>query len=299
MTKKKKRWIVLGVLLAVVAGGAIVAMRGKDKKEKLELTIALESPQQRGGGGGPGGRGGASTDKPYATTLGGQRENAQDTQGKDAFQTGGVFKSTDAGETWTRVNSLNPRPMYFSQIRIDPTNDNTLWVLGVSLYYSLDGGKKFEQGRRKGVHDDLHALWIDPRDGRHMVIGGDGGFYDTYDQGLNWDHHNFQALGQFYHVALDPRQNYKVYGGLQDNGSWGGPTFSPRGGIVNEDWIYINGGDGFVCRVDPTDPDLVYAESQGGAMTRRNLRTGERGGIRVGGPGRGVFAAHWNTPNEF
>src|SRR5260370_15283267 len=133
-----------------------------------------------------------------------------------------------------------------------------------------------------------------------MVIGGDGGFYATYDQGQNWDHLNFLALGQFYHIAIDNKRPYRVYGGLQDNGSWGGPAMSLRGGIVNEDWTYINGGDGFVCRVDLSDPDIVYAESQGGAMTRRNLRTGERASI---GPRRSLGQAvaqryrfNWNTP---
>jgi photosystem II stability/assembly factor-like uncharacterized protein len=262
----------------------LIVIRGKDK---LDLTVTLE--EGRGGFGGGGGRGGANAAKPYATTLGGQRENAQDQQGKDGFQTGGVFRSDDAGDSWKRINSINPRPMYFSQIRVDPSDDKYLYVAGVSFASSTDGGKRFASGRDRGVHSDHHALWIDPRDGRHMIIGTDGGFYVTYDRGERWDHHNFLALGQFYHVCCDSRPNYKVYGGLQDNGSWGGPAFSPRGGIVNEDWLYVNGGDGFVCRVDPTDPDMIYAESQGGAMTRRNSRTGERAGISAnrGGPGGG------------
>jgi photosystem II stability/assembly factor-like uncharacterized protein len=270
----------------------LTVMRGK---QKVEMTVALEEGRGFGGGGG---RGGATPGKPYATTLGGQRENAQDQQGKDGWQTGGVYRSDDAGESWKRINSINPRPMYFSQIRVDPTDDNNLYVAGVSFAYSTDGGKKFQQGKDRGVHSDHHALWIDPRDGRHMIIGTDGGFYVSYDRGEHWDHHNFLALGQFYHIVCDPRPNYKVYGGLQDNGSWGGPAFSPRGGIVNEDWIYINGGDGFVCRVDPTDPDVVYAESQGGAMTRRNFRSGERAGISASrpqfGPGGGAGGGRGN-----
>lgn len=268
-------------------------------QEKLTLTVALESRSQDALMAlmAPGRSGGAA--RPYSSGLGGQRENVQDQQGKDGFQTGGVYKSEDAGLTWKRINSLNPRPMYFSQIRVDPSNDETIWVLGVSLYYSFDGGKKFTQGRDRGVHSDHHALWIDPRDSRHMIIGGDGGFYQTYDQGQQWDHLNHLALGQFYHVAIDMRRQYHVYGGLQDNGSWGGPSMSIRGGIVNDDWKYINGGDGFVCRVDPTDADIVYCESQGGAMTRRNMRTGERASIRPGGAGGGGAARNrfnWNTP---
>jgi len=277
-------------------------LRGKEKLN-LELTLAeinvaqLFQGQRGGGGGGGGLPGGASAAKPYSSGLGGQQANIQDQQGKDAFQTGGVFRSDDAGDTWKRVNSLNPRPMYFSQIRVDPQDDKNIYVCGVGLAYSTDGGAKFQSGKDRGVHSDHHAFWIDPRDGRHLIIGTDGGFYVTYDRGEHWDHHNFQAVGQFYHVSIDPRLNYRVFGGLQDNGSWGGPAFSPRGGIVNEDWLYINGGDGFVCRVDPNDPDIVYAESQGGAMNRRNLRTGERGFIgtrRAAGTQRHRF--NWNTP---
>jgi photosystem II stability/assembly factor-like uncharacterized protein len=263
-------------------------------KEKLTLTVTLEMMNfgfgGRGGGGGGGGLpGGPSRARPYSSGLGGQQANVQDQQGKDSFQTGGIFRSEDAGETWKRINSLNPRPMYFSLIRVDPTDDKNVYVGGVGFTYSTDGGKRFTGGKDRGVHSDHHALWIDPRDGRHMIIGTDGGFYVSYDRGENWDHHNFMALGQFYHCVVDPRLNYKVYGGLQDNGSWGGPAFSPRGGIVNDDWIMVGGGDGFVCRVDPTDPEQIYCESQGGAINRRNYRTGERGSAtpRAGGRGQG------------
>jgi photosystem II stability/assembly factor-like uncharacterized protein len=273
----------------------LTILRGKEKPEKIEVTLTLAELDIAGLMGA--GRGGPTRNRPYATTLGGQQANVQDQQGQDGWQTGGIYRSDDAGDTWKRVNSLNPRPMYFSKVRVDPTDDNNIYVLGVSFAYSTDGGKRFRSGKDRGVHSDHHALWIDPRDGRHMIIGTDGGFYVTYDRGETWDHHNFHALGQFYHVAIDSRPNYRVYGGLQDNGSWGGPSVSPRGGIVNEDWVYINGGDGFVCRVDPTDPDLVYAESQGGAMTRRNFRTGERAFIRPRTSARGPrHRFNWNTP---
>src|SRR5262249_46068812 len=109
----------------------------------------------------------------------------------------------------------------------------------------------------------------------------DGGFYVTYDRMANWDYLNHCAIGQFYHVALDNRQPYHVYGGLQDNGSWGAPNRTLRSkGLINEDWIMVGGGDGFVCRVDPADPELVYWEFQDGNMFRRNLRTGESVSIR-------------------
>ncbi len=266
--------------------------RGETKLD-LEITLGdaragLAGRGGRGGRGGPGGLGGLGN-RPYVESpqIGGQRANVQAMQGPEGYQTGGVYKSTDGGETWARVNSVNPRPMYFSVIRVDPSDANHVWVCGVSMYYSDNGGQRFVAGRDRGVHDDKHALWIDPKDGRHMIVGCDGGFYQTYDRGEHWDHMNHAgALGQFYHVAVDPRRVYNCYGGLQDNGSWGGPSMTFRGtGPINEDWLFVSGGDGFVCRVDPSDPDLVYAESQDGNMLRRNLKTGERAVIRPGGRG--------------
>ncbi len=253
--------------------------------------------------------------RPYMFWYGGQRENDQVNQGPNGGDYGGLYKSTDGGESWTRINSLNPRPMYFSLIRVDPSDDKYLYSGGIRLYRSSDGGAKFTNDAAKGVHDDMHALWIDPRDGRHMIVGCDGGFYASYDRGENWDFLNNVAIGQFYHVAVDNRRPYHIYGGLQDNGSWGGPnlSFSDRGPI-NEDWMEVNGGDGFVCRVDASDPDTIYAESQDGSIVRRNLRTGEfgvarprgegagggggggSGGASGGGPTTGGYRFNWNTP---
>jgi hypothetical protein len=129
-----------------------------------------------------------------------------------------------------------------------------------------------------------------------MIIGCDGGIYVTHDRGVTWDHINTAAIGQFYHVAISPKQPYWVAGGLQDNGSWAGPAISRSGGAVNEDWVNLNGGDGFVCRVDPNDPDLFYAESQNGVIVRRNLRTGERGSIRPARVDGLSYRFNWNTP---
>jgi photosystem II stability/assembly factor-like uncharacterized protein len=262
--------------------------RGDDKKT-VELTVA----PRPGGGFGPGG---ATATRPYRAYYGGQLENVQDQQGSNSFEYGGVYKSIDGGESWTRVNSFNPRPMYFSLIRVDPTDDANIYVGGISMYRSSDGGKTFQAAPR-GIHSDQHALWIDPRDGRHMLVGCDGGYYVTYDRMANWDHLNHMAIGQFYHVALCCKRPYWVYGGLQDNGSWGGPSVGLRGGPINEDWISVGGGDGYVCGVDPSDPDLVYYESQDGAMGRRNLRTGESARIRPRpAQGQPPYRFNWNTP---
>jgi photosystem II stability/assembly factor-like uncharacterized protein len=188
--------------------------------------------------------------------------------------------------------------MYFSQVKVDPSDDQFVYVLGISMYRSKDGGKTFTASGDRAVHPDQHTLWIDPRDGRHVIVGCDGGFYVSYDRAEHWDHLNHLAIGQFYHVAVDSRKPYHVYGGLQDNGSWGGPTHSLRNtGLINEDWIMVGGGDGFVCRVDPTDPDVVYWESQDGNVQRRNLRTGQAASCRPRQTrGQTPYRFNWNTP---
>jgi len=235
-------------------------------------------------------------DRPYTYSYFGQRPNVQDQQGSDGYRYGGIYKSLDAGETWQRVNSLNVRPMYFSEIRVDPSDAQRVYVLGVSQFQSRDGGVTFTSDLGRGVHSDAHDLWINPEDGRHMVIGSDGGFYVTYDHGKRWDQINTAAIGQFYHATIAPTKPYKVYGGLQDNGSWGGPAIGLAGGPLNEDWISVGGGDGFVCRVDPEDPDTIYSESQNGSISRRNLRTGARASIRPSRVKGKSYRFNWNTP---
>jgi photosystem II stability/assembly factor-like uncharacterized protein len=270
-----------------------VKLRRGGKEAEVELALAA-----RPAGGGKKGKGGPKFDpkRPYSAILGGQEANAQEQQGREGYQYGGVYKSTDGGESWARINSLNPRPMYFSQVRVDPSDERYLYVLGVNMARSSDGGKTFRSDVR-GIHADQHALWINPRDGRHLIVGTDGGHYVSYDRTRNWEHHNNLALGQFYHVAIDARPRYHAYGGLQDNGTWGGPsrTRTPAG-PTNEDWVRIGGGDGFVCRVDPNDPDLIYFEAQNGAFQRRHLRTGEVVRLRPRGPEGARLRFNWNSP---
>ncbi|MGH7224076.1 MAG: PDZ domain-containing protein, partial [Gemmataceae bacterium] len=263
----------------------VKVLRGKESKELSVTVVRRPSPRQ------------ANPRRPYSFQYGGQRANVQDQQGPNSHEYGGVYKSSDGGESWSRINSINPRPMYFSQIRVDPTDEKYVYVLGVSMYHSEDGGKTFKIDNGP-YHPDQHAMWIDPRDGRHMLVGTDGGYYVTYDRMGNWEHLNNMAIGQFYHVAIDSKAPYRVYGGLQDNGSWGGPSHALDGrGPINEDWIETGGGDGFVCRVDEQDPDLVYIESQDGSMRRRNLRTGELSVIRPrNARGRSAYRFNWNTP---
>jgi photosystem II stability/assembly factor-like uncharacterized protein len=272
-------------------------LRG-DEIKNIVVTLGKRL-EAKGGGGGKFGPNAPKKGRPNYAYLGGQKENIQDEQGPDGFQYGGVYKSTDGGESWTRVNSLNPRPMYFSVVRVDPSDDKYVYVLGVQLYRSQDGGKTLKGDGGKGVHADQHALWINPRNGRHMVVGTDGGVYVSYDRMDNWDHLNHVAMGQFYHVAVCNKRPYWVYGGLQDNGTWGGPSIGLKGGIgpINEDWVFVSGGDGFVCAVDPSDPDLVYFESQDGNIGRRNLRTGQVTRMKpVQKKGDPPHRFNWNTP---
>jgi S1-C subfamily serine protease/photosystem II stability/assembly factor-like uncharacterized protein len=264
----------------------------EEQTQLVEVTVAERSQTTAGV------MGGASRTRPNAASLAGQMENVQDDQGTNSFEYGGIYKSTDGGETWKRINSLNPRPIYFSQVRVDPSDDRLLYALGIQLWRSTNGGQTFRADGGRGIHADQHTLWINPRDGRHMLIGTDGGWYATYDRAANWDHLNTMALGQFYHIAIAPKQPYYVAGGLQDNGSWMGPTIGLSGtGPINEDWLSVGGGDGFVCRVDPNDPDVVYWETQDGGISRRNLRTGERASLRPPRPdGAPPYRFNWNTP---
>ena len=210
---------------------------------------------------------------------------------------GGLYRSDDGGESWVYVSDTNPRPMYFSQVRIDPNNDQNVWVLGVSMYYSKDGGKTFPTVVTSQVHADGHAIWINPKDSRHIILGCDGGIQTSYDTGKSWDFINTFPIAQPYEVGYDFRFPYYVYAGLQDNGTWGSPsrTLDSRG-VTNDEWFNVQGGDGFQAKVDPTNPDIVYAESQNGAVSRVNPTTGESKSIRPRDTTGDALRWDWNTP---
>jgi len=165
---------------------------------------------------------------------------------------GGVFRSEDKGESWTRMNALNPRAFYFSQIRVDPTNDKKIYVLGYAMHVSEDGGRSFREDRFKNIHPDNHALAIDPKSPNRLLLGTDGGLYQSYNGGEGWAFANRFAGGQFYRINADMSTPYRVCGGLQDNLNWVGPSqTNSKEGILNSDWINIDGGDGFYCVFDP------------------------------------------------
>lgn len=194
---------------------------------------------------------------------------------------GGIYRSEDKGATWAKMSDTDPRPSYYSQIRIDPNNDQKVWVLGAPLYYTEDGGRTFRDDRWQKIHSDFHALWIDPANSDHILVGSDGGITVTFDGGRNWDYLNNIPIAQFYEIAYDMEKPYNLCGGLQDNFSWCGPsaTLNTRG-IANDEWFTVSGGDGFYARIDPQDHNIVYAESQDGNIQRRDLRTGESRSIR-------------------
>lgn len=207
----------------------------------------------------------------------------------------GIYKSTDNGESWTFLNNLNPRPFYFSTPMIDPVDEQRIYLPAVNFHYSEDGGKTFKV-MQSDIHVDYHAIWVNPKDNNYILVGEDGGVAVTRDRGETWEHLNNLPIGQFYAVATDMRRPYWVYGGLQDNGTWGGPTQTDKGTVTFADWRFINGGDGFHAQVDPTDWRIVYAESQGGVLARHNMETGERRSIRPRPPQGERYRFNWSAP---
>jgi photosystem II stability/assembly factor-like uncharacterized protein len=227
---------------------------------------------------------------------------------EDRSRSGGVFRSEDGGEHWKRQSAYAPRPFYFSQIRLQPDDDQRVYLLGYDVWISDDAGRTFRAGGAKNLHPDCHAMWIDPARPDHLLLGTDGGAFQSFDRAVNWDFLNNLAIGEFYTVVADARRPYWIYGGLQDNQSWGGPSrtrFEPEtfgdeprhDGITSDHWFCLGGGDGFYVAVDPTDPDLVYYESQGGYVNRLHLRTGRERGLRPSNKeGEPVFRFNWNAP---
>lgn len=242
-----------------------------------------------------------------------QQDGERAPRGK--FLGGEIWRSDDAGASWRKTNtrSVGGDPFYYyGQIRIDPKNADTVYVLGVQVSRSTDGGKTWGQaatgggrGGRGGrtsfegnLHSDHHALWLDPKDGQRAILGNDGGLGITHDGGANWDHIARLPLAQCYTVAVDMAEPYRIYSGLQDNGTWGFPSRAQTvAGITAVDAFRVDGGDGFYVTCDPTDPDTIYSESQFGGMSRQNLRTGARKGIQPKAEkGSQPLRYNWSTP---
>ncbi|MDZ4674691.1 MAG: hypothetical protein SGI84_09560, partial [Gemmatimonadota bacterium] len=215
----------------------------------------------------------------YAMVEADTMPNARPTRGAERqARPSGLYKSEDAGATWTRMQSQNVRPFYYSQVRVDPKDPNKVFWSSTPVMYSDDGGKTARTATQ-GLHVDHHAQWFDPNDPNYHVVGNDGGVGVTFDGGKNYNFLNTFAIGQFYNVSFDMAKPYNICGGLQDNGTWCGPSRRQGGSITNTHWFNIGGGDGFGAAQDPTDPNVVYGTSQGGNMYRRNIVTGERSGL--------------------
>lgn len=195
----------------------------------------------------------------------------------------GIWRSEDKGQTWEFRSNMNGRPMYFSQIRVSPQDPDLVYSVDLQVRKSRDGGRTFEELDGYG-HVDQHALWINPMSDDHMMIGNDGSVDVTWDEGESWESLRTWAVGQPYHASADMRRPYYVCTGLQDNGSWCGPSSVRTGPILQQDWYRVGGGDGFYSQVDPTDYNIVFAESQGGNIRRVDMRTGEQEGIRPQAP---------------
>jgi photosystem II stability/assembly factor-like uncharacterized protein len=196
----------------------------------------------------------------------------------------GIWRSDDGGKTWTCVSNQGDRWMYYSQIRIDPANPEIAYQGGAPFLKTTNGGRTWRP--IPGLpHTDHHAIWIDPRNSDHILLGNDGGLDVSYDQGATWEYVNTMPVGQFYAVSADMQRPYDVCGGLQDNGSWCGPSATrSSNGILNSDWFRVGGGDGFYTANDPRDWTTIYEESQEGETNRVDLRTGRTTRIKPEAP---------------
>ncbi len=210
-----------------------------------------------------------------------------------------IYVSNDSGESWQRRGTVQAQPMYYKNIHPDPKNPERLYVPTVQTQVSDDSGRTFRDLGERAKHVDNHYLWIDPDNTDHLLEGCDGGLYESWDRGRLWKHFANLSITQFYNVDVDNASPiYNIYGGTQDNSTLGGPSRS-RGpqGATNNDWFIVTGGDGFVARVDPTEPNTVYAESQYGGIVRLDRRTSERVNIRpVEGRGEPPLRFNWESP---
>jgi photosystem II stability/assembly factor-like uncharacterized protein len=186
----------------------------------------------------------------------------------------GLYRSKDGGATWTWMSTINNRPFYFSQVRVDPKNADRVYRMAVDFAFSDDGGASWRAGM-VGIHEDYHAMWIDPANPAHFIVGGDAGIFQTWDTGGTYDALNNMAMGQFYGISYDFQVPYRVCGGLQDNGTSCGLSRRAGAPLQMTDWFAIFAADGLQTAQDPFNPDYVYYESQGGNISRRNVGTGE------------------------
>jgi len=215
---------------------------------------------------------------------------------------GGTFRSNDGGESWERRNAEIQSHWYYGELVCDPQNPERIYAPMTPLLMSEDGGETFNNIAETQVHGDHHTLWVNPNDPEHLMTGNDGGVYISRDGGEFWEWQDNLPLMQLYTVAVDMQEPfYHVYGGTQDNGTWGGPIGTRYDdGIANADWTFISSGDGFYAVADPTDPDIIYSQSQYGVLYRTDRKSGEQKRIQPWQPQQGEFAPYrWNWSAPF
>lgn len=251
------------------------------------LMALVEAPnppppgQPQAGPGGPGGPGGFGRRDPGAT---------------------GTYRSEDGGATWRKMSDENQRPMYYSHIYIDPNDDRLVYSLSTSSVKSEDGGATWidisaEPNYDVGVHLDMHAMWIDPTDRNHFWLAGDGGLHETFDGGVSYRKVNNFEIGQFYAISVDLREPYWIYGGMQDNHSWMGPSETRRyDGILNDDWMQIGFSDGMYQQVDKAGPRYVYSAATQGSYNRVDALAGTKRPIGPVAPEGERYRFDWTSP---
>ncbi|HEX3742292.1 MAG TPA: hypothetical protein VHW09_00100 [Bryobacteraceae bacterium] len=219
---------------------------------------------------------------------------------------GTIYRSDDRGDHFhfmTKNPAVVGRGLYYSHLTIDPTDENRIYTIGMRLSYSIDGGRTIRPAS-PSIHGDYHTVWVDPKNPARLWLGCDGGIAVSYDRSENWEWVGNLPIGQFYQVFADNREPfYYLSGGLQDNGSWTGPSRTHQGSILNSDWTNISGGDGFHVVVNLDQPWLYLSESQGGGLVRTDLRTHEQQDVSPqprrndGGPvGELKYRFNWNAP---
>lgn len=211
------------------------------------------------------------------------------------YNKGGLFKSTDRGASWNKVNDFTTSGNYYQEVICDPVDVNKIYLMDTYGRFSKDGGKTIERMTINNKHVDDHCIWVDPKNTKHWIMGCDGGLYETWDHSANWSFKANLPITQFYKVAVDnDAPFYNIYGGTQDNFSLGGPSRTlSENGILNADWYVTNGGDGFESQIDPTNPNIVYAQAQYGWLVRYDRVSGQSVFIQPQ-PKKDEDAFRWN-----
>ncbi|MGM0621591.1 MAG: VPS10 domain-containing protein [Bacteroidota bacterium] len=212
---------------------------------------------------------------------------------------GGFFRSTDKGESWEKMSNHHSSGQYYNEIFCDPVDDDKVYSVETYTHFTTDGGKTWTRLNLRNRHVDDHALWIDPADTDHLIIGGDGGIYETWDAGSTFDFKENLPVTQFYRVHVDNEEPfYNIYGGTQDNNTMGGPSRNlTRDGVINDEWFVTMGGDGFFIATDPNNPDIVYTEYQYGNLFRYDKKSGQTVNIKPRErKGELTYKWNWNAP---